>query len=163
FIHISYNYDYEGEYRLRVTEASPALQMETEPNDSTGNANAPTLALSGQHQVAMVTGAIRVSGDADVYKLGNVTAGITLTLGLSQPSTSGLSGIMAVLNSAGTAVATSASGAGFLTYFIPTGGDGTYYARVTGAAGTSGLLAQYLLSLDVADTTPPTITGVSLP
>ena len=33
---------------------------------------------------------------------------------------------------------------------VPSGGDGTYYARITAAAGSQGLLSQYILGLDLA-------------
>src|SRR5437763_16268305 len=115
--------------------------MEPENNDSIGNANVPTLALQGTapvHQVATVAGYLGLSDGGDYYKLGNISAGTTMTLGQKEPASSGLSGILAILNSSGTAVATSAAGAGSLIYVIPSGGDGTYYARLTAAAGTSG-------------------------
>src|SRR5262249_51207151 len=38
-----------------------------------------------------------------------------------------------------------------------------YYARVTAAAGSNGLLSQYVLAFDLADTLPPTVAGTSLP
>ena len=41
--YVRYNNDYQGEYRVRVTTATPPLQMESESNDSVGTANAPTL------------------------------------------------------------------------------------------------------------------------
>src|SRR5262249_3322341 len=59
-------------------------------------------------------------------------------------------------------VATSAAGATTLSYVIPGGADGTYYARLTAAAGTNGLFSQYLLSIDIVDTVAPTITGDTL-
>ena len=71
--------------------------------------------------------------------------------------------MLQVFNASGTAVATSAAGASSLSWSLPAGGDGAYYARVTAAGGTSGLLSQYMLSLDVVNTTPPQITSVSLP
>src|SRR5205085_2176886 len=107
-------------------------QTETEGNDSTGAANVPTLALQGSapvHQVATVAGYVSQTDGGDYYKLGNVSAGTTINLGQTKPSSSGLSGVLAVLNSGGTAVATAAAGAA-LSYTIPNGGDGIYYARL---------------------------------
>src|SRR5262249_59724871 len=79
-----------------------------------------------------------------------------------RPTSSPLPGALAVLNAAGTAVATSAAGAASLGYTVPSGGDGTYYARLTAAAGTAGLFSQYLLSIDLVDTVPPAVTGDTL-
>lgn len=162
------NCDYEGEYRLRVTLApSAALQMESEGNDSIANADIPVLAavpVSGLvHQRASIAAALATGDGGDFYSLGTLTAGTAITLNESQPATSGLSGVLAILDSAGKAVATSAAGATNLGYTLPTGSDGKYYARVTAAAGTAGLLSQYVLGVDVVDTVPPTVVAVSLP
>src|SRR5262249_12562441 len=123
---------YEGEYRFRATLAAAGTQMETENNDSLGNANVPTLALQGTapvHQVATVAGYLGLADGGDFYKLGNISAGTTVNLGQTKPANSPLSGVVAILNSSGTAVATSNPGAA-LSYTIPSGGDGTYYARM---------------------------------
>src|SRR5262249_7250881 len=162
FIGVTYNFSYEGEYRFRATLAAPGTQMETENNDSTGNANVPSLTLQGTapvHQVATVAGYVGLPDGGDFYKLGNISAGTTITIGQTKPTNSGLSGGLAILNSSGRAVATSAAGASSLSFTVPSGGDGTYYARLTAATGTSGLFSQYLLSIDIVDTVPPTITG----
>lgn len=102
-VRVSYNNDYESEYRIRVTLAAAGTQMESETNDAIGSANVPTLALvtvnSIVHQQAKIAGYLNLIDGGDVYKLGNLTAGTTITLGETQPSTSGLSDILAVLNS----------------------------------------------------------------
>ena len=164
-IRVTYNYDYEGEYRFRVTLAAPnsGIQMETESNDSTGSANTPTLTLASGHLKATVGGAITTGDGGDFYNLGNATVGTAITLTESQPSTSSLSDILAIVNSAGTVVATSAAGATSLSYTIPSGANGTYYARVTASGTTAGLLSQYILGIDLYNTLSPTITSVSFP
>ena len=48
-----------------------------------------------------------------------------------------------------------------LVYEIPPGGDDAYYARVT--SSVRGLLAEYILDLNVGDTVPPFVTGTTLP
>jgi len=161
---VRYNYDYEGEYRIRVTLAAPGTQVESESNDSIASANVPTLALTSPgHVTATMAGSINTNDGGDYFKLGNITAGVGITLGETQPSTSLLSDVLAIVKSDGTVLATSAAGAASLSYTIPSGGDGAYYARVTAASGTAGLLSQYLLLIDLADTIPPTITSVNLP
>ena len=87
--------------------------MEAETNDSTGAANVPTLALQGAapvHQVATVAGYVGQADGGDYYRLGNISAGTTINIGQTKPSNSPLSGILAILNSSGSAVATSAAG-----------------------------------------------------
>src|SRR5262249_36064762 len=55
-IRISSGYDYEGEYHLRVTTVRPPMQMETESNDSIGQANALSFVFTNGHQKASVVG-----------------------------------------------------------------------------------------------------------
>ncbi len=167
YVLVGTNYDYEGEYRVRVTLVpSATTQMETEPNDTTGNANTPTLSpvtINGKiHLSATLAGGILDGDPGDLYNLGNLTAGTAITLTETQPSNSGISDVLAVLDANGIAVATSTAGAGSLGYTIPNGGDGKYYARIT-TAGSGGLLNQYLLGIDLFDAVPPTITSASLP
>ncbi|MCY2986427.1 MAG: FG-GAP-like repeat-containing protein [Planctomycetota bacterium] len=133
--------DYESEYRFRVTLAPAAtMQMETENNDSTANASVPSLALvpvaGVTHQQATIAGAITTGDGGDFYKLGNLTAGTAITLTQAEPSTSPLSATLAVVNAAGSPVAASEFGSG-LTYTVPAGGDGTYYARVVAPAAAA--------------------------
>jgi hypothetical protein len=157
YVRVHWNFNYEGEYRLRVTLAEPPLQMETEANNSTTAANAPVLTVSGPSQQATVAGYIASNDPGDFYLLGNLTAGTTIELGLTLPSTSGLNGELAILK--GTNVVATGSD----PFTIPAGEEGTYYARITAAGSTAGLLSQYLLSIDVADLQPPLVTGDSLP
>src|SRR5260221_7745476 len=129
---VRYTNGYEGESRLRFPTVTPPVQMESENNDSVGNANGLVLANSTVgHLQATIAGYVGLSDGGDYYRLGNLTAGTTISLGESQPGTSSLSAVLAILNSSGTAVATSAAGAISFTYTIPTGGDGFYYTRLT--------------------------------
>ena len=149
--------DFQGEYRVRVTLADPPLQLESESNDSTANADVVDLAADGAAQVATVAGTVGSSDAGDTYLLGNLTAGTTISLGITQPSTSSLTAEVAILKG-DTVVAT-----GTGSYDIPPGEDGTYYARVSAAAGTAGLASQYLLSIQLADLVSPFVTGTNLP
>src|SRR5207237_6066511 len=121
--------------------AAPGTQVESESNDSVGTANVPTLASTSLgHATATVAGSINTIDSGDFYKLGNISQGTTITLRATQPSTSSLLAVLAIVKSDGTVVATSTAGASLLSYTIPSGGDVAYYARVTAAAGTAGLL-----------------------
>ena len=155
-----------GPYRFRVTEAVPPVQIATTFNGSVGNANTPTLVNSSPGNLtALVAGYIgQYDSHGDYYNLGSVPAGTTLNLTLSQPSTSTLSGVLNVYNSSGVNLTNNVSATSSLSYTVPSGQSGTYYAAVSSAAPQStGILAQYLLSIDVANTTPPQITADTLP
>lgn len=157
-------YQYYGEYRFRLTLARPPVQLETENNDSIGNANSPTLAIAAGAQTATVLGYIGNYDTAgDYFRLGNLAAGTVISLGLTQPANSGLIGIMTIYNAAGAAVSNSPAGATNLTWTVPTGGDGLYYARVQDTGSASGILTQYLLNIRLSGAAPPTITSITLP
>ncbi len=163
-IRVVQNNTYTGEYRLRVSLIRPPVQLETEDNSSIGSANTPALTLTAGHQVATVLGYISGSdGNGDYYRLGNLAFGTAITLGLRQPSSSPLAAILEVYNASGTRVTNSAAGATNLVFFIPSGGDGAYCARVNAGTGTAGLFSQYILDVDLADTVPPFITSDTLP
>ncbi|MCP5526590.1 MAG: VCBS repeat-containing protein, partial [Verrucomicrobiales bacterium] len=163
YVRVSYNYQYWNEYNLRVTLVRDGIQMETEGNDSTGAADVLALDLNGGIQEGRVHGYVGVGdGNGDYYLLGNLTEGTQITLGLGQPGNSPLHAVMEIYNGAGTKVAESAVSATSLQYPIPSGGDGAHYARVRADSG-AGLLAQYILSVELADVVPPVITSVSLP
>src|SRR5205807_9937195 len=53
-LRVTYNYDYEGEYRFRITLAPPALQAEGEDNSSIGHANPVLFTTVGTGKVASV-------------------------------------------------------------------------------------------------------------
>src|SRR5579885_1199750 len=141
--------------------------MEAEPNDAIAGANTvnltPVPVGSFTHLQATVAGAVTTADGGDFYQLGNLTAATAVTLALAQPSASPLQGVLAILDGGGNVVATSPAGAASLGYTVPAGQDGTYYARVTAANGSAGLLAQYALGIDLVDTVPPNVTATSLP
>src|SRR6185436_4342585 len=139
YVAVSYNNQYFGEYRLRVTLVRPPVQLESENNDSVGSANILTYALGGGHQSASVAGYIGYGDSGDFFGLGNLSAGTAITLSNRQPSTSGLLGIMGIYTSAGALVTNSAPRATNFVYTIPSGSDGAYFARMTaGDPGDTG-------------------------
>jgi hypothetical protein len=167
-LRVTYNYDYEAEYRFRITLVpSASYQVESENNDSVGNANSPTFTLSNiagtNHVQTSIAGAVVTGDGGDFYYLGNLIGGTQINLSESQPGTSSLSDILAVVNSAGTVVASSAAGAASLSYTIPAGSDGKYYVRMTANGSTAGLLSQYILGIDMVDAVAPKITVNTLP
>ena len=127
-------YDYVGEYRIRVTLAPEKYQMETEPNNDIGHANTATLALAAGHQTADLIGSIgEGDGSGDYFKLGNLSGGTLIRLGLTQPLASSLQAIFGLYDAAGNLITNSAIRGTNLNFTIPTGGEGAYYARIQSA------------------------------
>jgi len=78
-VRVAYNYDYEGEYRLRATLVpSATYQVETENNDSVSNAKRPPWpdhrGRQELHQQATIAGAVVMGDGGDFFYLGNLTA-----------------------------------------------------------------------------------------
>ncbi len=163
-VRVSYNWDYYAEYRLRLTLVPDPVQVETEDNGSVGAADQPVLTLDGNRQEATVFGYCSL-GDAagDYYRLGNLAEGTTIALTLRQPASSPLVPVLAIYRSNGDLAASSPPGTTDLSYDLGVGGADVYFARVYPEGATTGLMSQYLLDLEVADTRAPVITSVSLP
>ncbi|MBI5387108.1 MAG: VCBS repeat-containing protein [Verrucomicrobia bacterium] len=139
-IRVANNWTYSGEYRLRVTTVPPPVQVETEANDNTSQANTLTFALAGGRQTGTVLGYVgNADGSGDFYRLGNLSAGTIIKLGLRRPASSGLLGDLVVYNSSGAVVAISAAGATNFTFTVPAGGEGAYYAQVWDAGPAAAL------------------------
>ncbi len=138
-----------GTYQLGITlensgtapNTGGTFTAEVESNNTTGTANNASNAWRAVPYFASAGGTI-TAGDTDLYSY-QFTAGDVVTL--RAVSTSALAPQAALLNSAGTAIATEdgtsivggASGfSAVYNYVIST--TGTYYFRVMGASGTTG-------------------------
>ena len=134
-VEVSYDYGYSGEYRFRVTEAPPTVQLAANFDDSASSSpNTPALTNSSPgNATAQVAGYIG-QGDAngDYYTLGNVVQGTILNLTLSQPAYSTLGGVLNIYNAAGTNLTNNTTAGNSLSYTVPEGG--TYFARVSSAS-----------------------------
>ncbi|MEI6783705.1 MAG: FG-GAP-like repeat-containing protein, partial [Verrucomicrobiota bacterium] len=142
FVRVAANYDYQGEYRLRVTLARPPVQLTSESNTGIGSAWAVPLKLaSGSHLTSSTAGYLSVGDGADYYTFGNLLGGTTLSVGFRQPSSSGIAPILYLYNSAGALMTNTAPGATNLVFTIPPGSNGVYYAAISAAqaAYPSGL------------------------
>ncbi|HEX7863031.1 MAG TPA: FG-GAP-like repeat-containing protein [Verrucomicrobiae bacterium] len=134
YLRVAPNYQYYGEYRFRITLAPASTQLEAEPNNNSGQSTVVTLQNVEGHEIGKLLGYMSVGDSAgDFYSLGNLSGSTTISMNLAKPSTSGLSAIIDVLNSAGAIVASNTPGAATFSYTIPAGGDGAYYLRVTSA------------------------------
>ena len=92
-LHVRYNNDYRGEYRLRVSLARPPLEMESENNNNIGQADQPYFALTNGQDVVAIAGYISVGDSSgDYFLLLNRAFGARINLALSQPASSGLVG-----------------------------------------------------------------------
>lgn len=138
-------YDYQGEYRIRVTLAAPPIRLESEGNDTIASADLPAWVRSGNHLQATNAGYLSVGDGGDYYQLGHLLGGASVTFAVRQPSSSGLAGILSVYNASGTVVTNSTAGATNFTFIVPVGQDGLYYAAMT--AGTGGFTAQSAAAL----------------
>ncbi|RKZ93787.1 MAG: hypothetical protein DRQ43_07820, partial [Gammaproteobacteria bacterium] len=149
-----------GEYRFRITTMAPPRLLESEDNNSTGNADLPNYVLQTGSRSAQMAGFIHGNDTAgDYFQLGNLGIGTTINLGLDWPDSSTLSASLEIYGPAG--LAAQLSPATNVVYGTVT--NGNFYVRVSDAATTRGLDAQYLLDLALSDSTPPEITSVSLP
>ncbi|MCL5096551.1 MAG: FG-GAP-like repeat-containing protein [Candidatus Omnitrophica bacterium] len=134
-VRVAKNYDYQGEYRIRVTLASPPLQLENENNNSIANANTPGLTLTNSHLKASLAGYLSVGDGGDYYNLGNLLGGSTVRIGVREPASSGLGEIVSVYSAAGALMTNSAAGATNLFFTVPSGQDGVYYACLSAGPG----------------------------
>ncbi len=138
-------YDYQGEYRIRVTLAAPPIRLESEGNDTIASANLPAWVRSGNQLQATNAGYLSVGDGGDYYQLGHLSGGNAVTFTVRAPSSSGLAGILSVYNAAGALMTNSPAGATNFTFMVPTGQDGLYYASLT--AGAGGFTAQSAAAL----------------
>ncbi len=149
-VHIYYGY--HGEYRFRIVSAAPPLQLDTEPNNTIGTANALTLTTNGSSQVANVAGTLLTPSDLNYFNLGSIAAGQSVLLSTLLPSTSLLNPVVSIYNHAGTYINKTTGrafdGVGQIDITVPD----TYYALVSGTNGTGGLLAQYVLNVQIVPT-----------
>ena len=131
---------YTGEYRFRVTEAPPTLQLATSYDDSVSSSpNTVTLTNTSPGNLTAKLAGYIGQGDSngDFYTLGNVLAGTQLNLTLSQPAGGTLGGVLNIYNSAGTNLTNNVTAGNTLSYTVPTGQGGVYYARVSSASTTT--------------------------
>jgi RHS repeat-associated protein/uncharacterized repeat protein (TIGR01451 family) len=168
-VRVSANYDYQGEYRLRVTTVRPPGQMESENNDSIANANTLTLFTNGPTRNATVAGYIHLSGNLDYFNLGTVEPGESIFLKVRLPSTSQLGPVVSVYSAAGVYLPEAPGGRAFDGVAeVRVSQRGTYYAVVRGGQATAALEAQYLLDVQVRPTGSLNfpnlqVTGITLP
>ncbi len=162
-VRVSRNYDYRGEYRLRVNLLRGGLQSEgdTGRNDSPATPSDLAFEPDGNVLRARVAGAISTGDGPDHFLLGNLSEGTTVRMELASMPASTLAGRIALVRPDGSTIVAGDAGQASLTYDVPAGA-GPLLARVSADSG-AGLGAQYVLSMSVADERAPTVTSVDLP
>ena len=130
---------YTGEYRFRVTEVPPTLQLVTSYDNPISSPNTLVLTnTSPGNATAKLAGYIgQGDSNGDFFSLGNLLAGTQLNLTLSQPASSTLGGVLNIYNSAGTNLTNNVTAGNTLSYTVPAGQGGAYYARVSSASTTT--------------------------
>ncbi len=131
WINVRHNNTFTGEYRLRVSIVKPPVQIETESNNSTTEANSITYALSGGQRNATILGQMAANETSDYFHLGNLAPNTQVTLTNTRPATSQLFPALEIYNATSALVAKSAPGAPTLIYTVGPTDAGAYFARVT--------------------------------
>lgn len=166
YLRFSYNHPFFGEYRWRGVVTGPAIQHESENNDSAAQANIPVYAPGAAGRTARILG-VAAKDDAasgDYFALGTVASGTPINLSLRQPSTSAFAPTLEIRNGAN--VVASATDGKALAYVVPAGADAVLSARVLGQDGAKalGLGGIYLLDIELAgEATAPHVLSTDLP
>ncbi|TVR54622.1 MAG: hypothetical protein EA425_01565, partial [Puniceicoccaceae bacterium] len=161
YVRVDRNWNYFGEYRALITLVPGEWQVESEGNDTVAAANTLNLSFDGVVQRGRMFGYIRTSGDRDVFRLGNLSGDTEILLEQTHPDRSSLEGVLEILDSDGTVVASAPAGFLSLEFTVPAESPGAYFASIRGAP--HGLFEQYLLTAELQDRTPPFITSTTLP
>lgn len=161
-----------GAYELYLHQVRDA-QAETDTgygNDEIGQANPLLLEPAAGHLMASVAGIVMPEeggdGDQDTFALGDQDTGNVVELNVRLPSSSTLAPQIRLYDSTGAAIPDE-DGDPTDGHFLATlASDDLYYAQLqnNGAAGGGkgpGPLATYTLDVDITDTIPPRISGVT--
>jgi hypothetical protein len=156
-----YNYDYQGEYRVRVTLADPPIQMESEDNNVASSADLPRFTVpETSRMLGIVAGYVSVADSYDYFALGNLVTGTVIRTATRIPGSSGLEPKVEILYGSSTVLPDQDGNPNDGAALVTAAANGAYYVRLSAKSG-AGLLAQYLLDIELADTAAPTITSVS--
>lgn len=153
FVKVVRSAQYGGEYQLRVTLASPPLQLEIEDNNSVGSSDPLTLAASGEGKAGSMAGHISSSEDRDYFRISPITSGSTVFIATRVPAGSDFQADVGLYNSANGYIVEAGSGRsgdGVAEVRITT--DGDYFVVVRGADGDNGIDSQYVVDVQVLPT-----------
>ncbi|MBI3867281.1 MAG: VCBS repeat-containing protein [Verrucomicrobia bacterium] len=163
YLRVRNNYNSIVEYRLRVSVVSAPVQVDSEYNSAYQSAQGLVWSAAAGQRSATVFGALHRDDPAgDFYKLGNLAAGVLIQLTANDPPHSTLTHQWALFKG-GALVTNSAPAATSFAYSVPVGAADDYAVRVQAVAGTDGLMATYLLTLQLFDGEGPQVVSTSLP
>lgn len=162
YVRVSQNHVYFGEYRFSVSVFPWSGNLESEDNDSVGQADGLTWSNNGATRTASVAGVINYGDSTDWFALGYLDVGTGIDLAATKPPSSTLVWILDILDAGSNVVISAPVGTPALNYIVPTGKAGNYYARVRVSEGAS-ILGHYRLALTLGDTSSPTIVSDTLP
>lgn len=173
-VQVRHNWSYSDEYRFRILLAPAPWQFDDEDNGSMSRANVLALTLKDGIQEGRLFGLLHYSDSADLFSLGNVTAGTELHVGLDQTPLSTFEGKIDILDNDGTTRFSATIDGGSMTpmavedettmnFVYTVESEGTHYVQLTANSGIPGLMADYRLLVDVIDEVPPFITNNTLP
>ena len=126
---------YAGEYRIRVTLAGGSFQQETEANNTAATADPVAFTLADGRQSADLFGYFHVGDPGDYFRLGNLSPGTEVSVAPQRPASGTVLSIPSVYDSSDTVVAVGTPGQTNLTYVIPAGQSGAYFARLAPSYG----------------------------
>ncbi len=152
-LQVWYYYDYQDEYRFRITLASPPMNYETEDNNTIAKANVLPWVTNVDGAAGSMAGRIRVTADLDYLNLGTITNGSSIFVNVRQPGSSTLQPVVSVYNSAGVYQPESVGGRpNDSVANVPVTTSGTYYLLVRAGSGTGGINDQYVVDVNVVPT-----------
>ncbi|HOC01080.1 MAG TPA: FG-GAP-like repeat-containing protein, partial [Verrucomicrobiota bacterium] len=152
-VRVSYNYDYRGEYQIRVVLTPPEVAQESEDNGSVGSASALPLTGGGDTRSGTAVGFIRTAGDLDYFDLGTLESGQTVFLNARLFDNSTLTPVVSLYDAANGYVVEAPGGRPFDSVAeVRINTTGRYYAVVRGGANQGGLLQWYVLETQVMPT-----------
>lgn len=161
YIEVRVNWDYQGEYQMRLNLVSAPWLLESESNNTISTANTLTYALQPDGSLeAKVLGYVHRGDTLDYFNMGNFAAGARIVATLDRPDYSDVSASVSLRNAANQVVANGTMDEP-LDFVIPEEGSGVYYLAVSGTL--QGLHSVYYLTAAIIDDIPPFVTGDSLP
>ncbi len=169
-----YSNNNTASYQMRVDQAvaGGVTQLNATPGGSQASSTLLNVtSLNVGSYAGNAAGALVTADNGDFYSLGNLNGGNAITLTASAPPFSTLytgSGtapaVILSIEKAGSTTPLATSSNGTLTYSIPSGADGIYYAVVSAPSPNyQNIRAQYVLTGSVVDGVAPAVVSTNLP
>jgi hypothetical protein len=147
---------------INLAYSSSGVPAEVEANNTIATAGPIALTPSGAgHSVGVMSGTVSTSSDVDTFQLGNMRGGDIVNLLSTRPAQSTLDPKIELRNANG-AILASSMGTGTIHWTLPQ--NDIYYVAVSAnTAASAGSQSTYVLNVDVADATAPSVISTTLP